>query len=137
MNKAVLIEIKDSIAVITLNRPERYNAVNQDLIDGINDSFTIVENDDNIRAVVFTGNGKGFCAGADMSTFGLITPEESRDYIIDKYKPLMKRFLELKKPIIGAVNGIAAGVGAAFALACDFRVMSNDCLLYTSPSPRD
>ena len=75
MNKAVLIEIKDSIAVITLNRPERYNAVNQDLIDGINDSFTIVENDDNIRAVVFTGNGKGFCAGADMSTFGLITPE--------------------------------------------------------------
>ena len=50
MNKAVLIEIKDSIAVITLNRPERYNAVNQDLIDGINDSFTIVENDDNIRA---------------------------------------------------------------------------------------
>ena len=45
-----------------------------------------------------------------MSTFGLITPEESRDYIIDKYKPLMKRFLELKKPIIGAVNGIAAGV---------------------------
>ena len=131
MNKAVLIEIKDSIAVITLNRPERYNAVNQDLIDGINDSFTIVENDDNIRAVVFTGNGKGFCAGADMSTFGLITPEESRDYIIDKYKPLMKRFLELKKPIIGAVNGIAAGVGAAFALACDFRVMSNEsAILY-------
>ncbi|MDB9995089.1 enoyl-CoA hydratase/isomerase family protein [Flavobacteriaceae bacterium] len=131
MNKAVLIEIKDSVAVITLNRPERYNAVNQNLIDGINDSFTIVENDDKIRAVVFTGNGKGFCAGADMSTFGLITPEESRDYIIDKYKPLMKRFLELKKPIIGAVNGIAAGVGAAFALACDFRVMSSEsAILY-------
>ena len=73
MNKAVLIEIKDSIAVITLNRPERYNAVNQDLIDGINDSFTIVENDDNIRAVVFTGNGhdasahKLSCASAQAS----------------------------------------------------------------------
>ena len=126
MEKAVLIEIENNIAVITLNRPERYNAVNQDLLDGFNESFSIVENDDSIRAVVLTGKGKGFCAGADMSTFGLITPEQSRDYIVEKYKPLMKRFLELKKPIIGAINGTASGVGAAFALACDFRVMSKE-----------
>ena len=131
MNKAVLIEIQDSIAIITLNRPDRYNSVNQDLLDGFNESFSIVENDDSIRAVVLTGNGKGFCAGADMSTFGLITPEQSRDYIVEKYKPLMKRFLRLKKPIIGAINGTAAGVGAAFALACDFRVMSKEsAILY-------
>ena len=131
MNKAVLIEIQDSIAIITLNRPDRYNSVNQDLLDGFNESFSIVENDDSIRAVVLTGNGKGFCAGADMSTFGLITPEQSRDYIVEKYKPLMKRFLGLKKPIIGAINGTAAGVGAAFALACDFRVMSKEsAILY-------
>lgn len=64
MNKAVLIEIQDSIAIITLNRPDRYNSVNQDLLDGFNESFSIVENDDSIRAVVLTGNGKGFCAGA-------------------------------------------------------------------------
>ena len=131
MEKAVLIEIENNIAVITLNRPERYNAVNQDLLDGFNESFSIVENDDSIRAVVLTGKGKGFCAGADMSTFGLITPEQSRDYIVQKYKPLMKRFLGLKKPIIGAINGTAAGVGAAFALACDFRVMSKEsAILY-------
>jgi len=126
MDKAVLVEIEGSVAIITLNRPERYNAVNQDLLDGFNESFSIVENDDSIRAVILTGKGKGFCAGADMSTFGLITPEQSRDYIIEKYKPLMKRFLALKKPIIGAINGSAAGVGAAFALACDFRVMSKE-----------
>ena len=130
MNKAVLIEIQDSIAIITLNRPDRYNSVNQDLLDGFNESFSIVENDDSIRAVVLTGNGKGFCAGADMSTFGLITPEQSRDYIVEKYKPLMKRFLGLKKPIIGAINGTAAGVGAAFALACDFRVMGPKSSIY-------
>tara|TARA_B110001454_G_scaffold207883_1_gene219770 strand:- start:11 stop:790 length:780 start_codon:yes stop_codon:yes gene_type:complete len=131
MEKAVLIEIENNIAIITLNRPERYNAVNQDLLDGFNESFSIVENDDSIRAVVLTGKGKGFCAGADMSTFGLITPEQSRDYIVQKYKPLMKRFLGLKKPIIGAINGTAAGVGAAFALACDFRVMSKEsAILY-------
>jgi len=126
MDKAVLVEIEGSVAIIILNRPERYNAVNQDLLDGFNESFSIVENDDSIRAVILTGKGKGFCAGADMSTFGLITPEQSRDYIIKKYKPLMKRFLALKKPIIGAINGSAAGVGAAFALACDFRVMSKE-----------
>ncbi|MDA9107602.1 enoyl-CoA hydratase/isomerase family protein, partial [Flavobacteriaceae bacterium] len=126
MDKAVLVEIEGSVAIITLNRPERYNAVNQDLLDGFNESFSIVENDDSVRAVILTGKGKGFCAGADMSTFGLITPEQSRDYIIEKYKPLMKRFLALKKPIIGAINGSAAGVGAAFALACDFRVMSKE-----------
>jgi enoyl-CoA hydratase/carnithine racemase len=126
MDKAVFIEIEGSVAIITLNRPERYNAVNQDLLDGFNESFSIVENDDSIRSVVLTGKGKGFCAGADMSTFGLITAEQSRDYIIEKYKPLMKRFLSLKKPIIGAINGTAAGVGAAFALACDFRVMSKE-----------
>ena len=92
MDKAVLVEIEGSVAIITLNRPERYNAVNQDLLDGFNESFSIVENDDSVRAVILTGKGKGFCAGADMSTFGFITPEQSRDYIIEKYKPLMKRF---------------------------------------------
>ena len=89
MDKAVLVEIEGSVAIITLNRPERYNAVNQDLLDGFNESFSIVENDDSVRAVILTGKGKGFCAGADMSTFGLITPEQSRDYIIEKYKPLI------------------------------------------------
>lgn len=84
MDKAVLVEIEGSVAIITLNRPERYNAVNQDLLDGFNESFSIVENDDSVRAVILTGKGKGFCAGADMSTFGLITPEQSRDYIIEK-----------------------------------------------------
>ena len=80
MNKAVLIEIQDSIAIITLNRPDRYNSVNQDLLDGFNESFSIVENDDSIRAVVLTGNGKGFCAGADMSVFRDEVTAEQRRY---------------------------------------------------------
>ena len=130
-NKAVLIEIIESTAIITLNRPERYNAVNHDLIEGINHAFSVVKNNDNIRAVVLTGNGKGFCAGADLTTMGTLSAEDSRDYIIDNYKPILNNFLSLRKPIIGAINGTAAGVGAAFALACDFRVMSKEsALLY-------
>ena len=70
MEKAVLFEKEKNIAIITFNRPQRYNAVNQDLVDGINDSLSIVENDNYIRAVVLTGNGKVFCSGADMSVFG-------------------------------------------------------------------
>ena len=86
MGKSVLIEIKKNIAIITLNRPERYNAVNQDLVDGINQCLSIAEKDKNVRAIVLTGNGKGFCAGADMSVFGdEVTAEQRRDYIIEQY----------------------------------------------------
>ena len=125
MDKAVLFEIKNSVATITLNRPDRYNAVNQDLIDGIVKGLNRCKEDEAIRSIVLTGNGPGFCAGADMSVFAVqATPEERRDYIIEKYQPIMELFFSIKKPIIGAINGTAAGVGAAFALACDFRVMS-------------
>ena len=132
MEKAVLFEKEKNIAIITFNRQQRYNAVNQDLVDGINDSLSIVENDNDIRAVVLTGNGKGFCSGADMSVFGdKVSSEQRRDYIVEHYQPLMNRFFKIKKPIIGAINGTAAGVGAAFALACDLRVMSKEsALLY-------
>ena len=100
MKKVVLLEIEKNIAIITLNRPERYNAVNQDLVDGINESLSVVESDNNIRAVVLTGNGKGFCSGADMSVFGdEVTAEQRSEYIINEYQPLMKRFFSLKKPI--------------------------------------
>ena len=125
MEKAVLFEVNEGVALITLNRPGRYNAVNQDLVDGISESLDKAKNDDSIRAIVMTGAGKGFCAGADMMVFGEeATPEQRRDYLIDQYQPLMSQFYNLNKPIIGAINGTAAGVGAAFALACDLRVMS-------------
>ena len=132
MEKAVLYNISAGVAIITLNRPDRYNAVNQDLVDGISESLNRAKEDKSVRAIVLTGAGKGFCAGADMTVFGeAVTPEQRRDYIIDQYQPLMRQFFNLNKPIIGAINGTAAGVGAAFALACDLRVMSDkSAILY-------
>ena len=126
MENAVLFEINNGVATITLNRPDRYNAVNQDLVDGISNSLKKCDVDESIRAVVITGAGRGFCAGADMSVFGdEVTADQRSQHIIAQYQPLMNQFFSLKKPIIGAINGTAAGVGAAFALACDCRVMSD------------
>ena len=126
MEEAVLFKVKKGVATITLNRPDRYNAVNQDLVNGISDSLKKCQSDESIRAIVITGAGRGFCAGADMSVFGdEVTGEQRSQYLVNEYQPLMNQFFSLKKPIIGAINGTAAGVGAALALACDFRVMSD------------
>ena len=72
----------------------------------VNYVFSVIKNDDNIRAVVLTGNGKGFCAGADLTTMGTLSAEDSRDYIIDNYKPILNNFLNLGK---GAKIRVPAG----------------------------
>ncbi|MDL5513074.1 enoyl-CoA hydratase-related protein [Arenibacter sp. M-2] len=131
INESVLFEKESDIGIITLNRPSRYNAVTDDVVQGITQAMNLIRKDDDIRAVVITGAGKGFCAGADMAVFGQITPEEGRAYITSTYQPLMRTLFTLRKPIIGAINGTAAGVGASLALACDLRVMSeSSALLY-------
>ena len=86
MDKVVLYETNEGVAVITFNRPDRYNAVNQDLVDGISKSLDRAKNDQSIRAIIITGSGKGFCAGADMTVFEEdVTPEQRRNYIINQY----------------------------------------------------
>ena len=128
MKKAVYLEIEESIAIIKFNRPERYNAVNQDVIDCLNECFDEIEKNEKVRSIVITG----FCSGADMSVFDEnVTAEQRKDHLIKYYQPLINRFTSLNKPIIGAVNGTAAGVGAALALACDLRIMGErSAILY-------
>ena len=127
----VLLEKQGNIAVVTLNRPDRYNAVTDELVKRLNAIISAIRNDSQIRAVVITGAGKGFSAGADMESFGKLSPEDGRAYITRVYQTLLRNFQTLKKPIIGAINGTAAGVGASIALACDLRVMtSSSGILY-------
>lgn len=123
-SETVLLEKREQIAIVTLNRPERYNAVTDELVTRLNEILAEIRNDSQIRAVVLTGAGKGFSAGADMDSFGKASPEDAREYITTVYQALLRNFQTMKKPIIGAVNGTAAGVGASIALACDLRVMT-------------
>tara|TARA_B100001996_G_scaffold254140_1_gene197362 strand:+ start:1439 stop:2755 length:1317 start_codon:yes stop_codon:yes gene_type:complete len=123
--QTILYSKEGKVGIIKLNRPDKYNAVTPIMVEELKQVISIIRNDSSIRSVVLTGEGKGFCSGADMDTFGVATPEDSREYITNAYQSLLRSFTTLKKPIIAAVNGTAAGVGAAFALACDLRVMSD------------
>lgn len=130
-NATVLTEVKDSVMTITLNRPDKRNAMNAELNQELIEAIRAARDDADVRAVIITGAGKGFCAGADLTLFAQVDRAEFvRDYVIDYYKKMMELIMLMDKPVIAAVNGSAAGAGASLALACDFRVMAADASIY-------
>lgn len=128
--ETVIYETQGHVATITMNRPERRNAMNTALNQDLLTAFEWAQDDDEVRAIVLTGAGKGFCAGADLSVFeGIPTPEQVYEGILTQYQPLMGLLTTMPKPIIAAINGVAAGAGASLALAADVRVMAEDASL--------
>lgn len=118
--KCIITEIKNSILFIILNRPDVMNALNTDMLSELQNSFTEAESDE-IRCVVITGKGKGFCSGQDLKDF----EKENKSFkqaLEEKYNPLIKQIMNLPKPVICGINGVAAGAGLSLALACDFRI---------------
>ncbi len=123
-------EIKEHVAQITLNRPERRNAMNLTMNDELLQTLRKAAGDEQVRAVLITGAGKGFCSGADLTLFQpLPEPEQLKEVIISNYQPMMAVITSIQKPVIAAVNGVAAGAGASLALACDLRLMAHDASL--------
>ena len=123
--------LDQSTALITLNRPESLNAINGSLIRGLDAAFDAVEASDEVRVVILTGAGRGFCSGADLS--GAVGEEwvpASRTALKSTYNAQvrlanqMDRLYELSIPVIAAVNGVAVGGGLAYALHCDIRIAS-------------
>ena len=123
MSNTIQLKIKNKIAFITLNRPEVFNSFNREMALALQDSFDACEANDTVRAIVLSGKGKAFCAGQDLKE--VTTPEINPGFkkiLEEHYNPIITRIREIKKPVIAAVNGVAAGAGANIALACDIVI---------------
>ena len=113
--------IRDGVAWLRMERPKAYNAVNREMALGLQAALDEAETDAGVRAIVLTGEGKAFSAGQDLKE--ATDPETDLQSIVrEHYNPLIRRLRKIEKPILAAVNGVAAGAGANLALACDIVV---------------
>ncbi len=120
---SILLKIENKIAYITLNRPEVFNSFNREMALSLQSVLDDCEKNSEVRAIVLTGSGKAFCAGQDLKE--VTSPELNPGFkkiLEEHYNPIITRIRSIKKPIIGAINGVAAGAGANIALACDVVV---------------
>lgn len=129
--EAIIYDVSDGVATITLNRPETRNALNQAMYRDLIRALRSSERDEAVRAIIITGNGKGFCSGQD-----LVELEELRssgisvgDSLRTGLNVIAHTIRTLEKPVIGLLNGVAAGAGASLALATDIRLASEDASL--------
>ena len=125
--RTLLVEKKDQVVIVTLNRPDKLNAVNLKMRSEFLDLLDALEADDEIRVVIVTGAGQAFCAGADISEFGKDNTELKKQLL--RAVSTAKRIYEFEKPIIGAINGVAAGDGSQWLLAFDLNIASEKARL--------
>ena len=129
--ETLLYSATDGYCVITMNRPEVFNALNETMKRELNDVFKAVEKDQEVRCIVLRGAGeKAFCSGQDLKEHSIKETRRSLKESLEKsYNPLIRRMRSIEKPIIGMINGVAAGAGLSIALACDLRIMSDTAKL--------
>ena len=117
--------IEDGLARLTLNRPDRLNSFNAQMHEEVRAAMETVQRDDGIRCLLISGNGRAFCAGQDLSDRDVAPGDDAPDLgetLERKYNPLIRSLVTLEKPVVCAVNGVAAGAGANIALACDIVI---------------
>lgn len=122
----LLIEDRGAVRILTMNRPDKHNALNTELTQGLLDALRLAERDSSVNAIVLTGAGKSFCAGADTTEFSSLVPEDPGAVTrrADLTTSLHLIFSQMSKPVISAVRGNALGGGAGLAIACDMVVMA-------------
>ena len=122
--ETILVDVADGVATITLNRPDSLNALTSAMRRELLATLKAAGRDEAVRAVVITGAGRGFCSGADLR--GGAAERAFRRVLTDEYNPLITAIRELPRPVIAAVNGVAAGAGVSLALACDLVYASEE-----------
>lgn len=121
---SISFEQRGGVAIITLNRPEKYNSFNTEMSQALQAHLDTCATEAGIRCVLLTGAGKGFCAGQDLAEFPDPKAIDFANIVANNYNPIVQKIRALEKPVVAAVNGIAAGAGANLALACDIVIAS-------------
>ncbi|WP_432015073.1 enoyl-CoA hydratase-related protein [Streptomyces sp. HD1123-B1] len=145
MADTVLYELTDGLATITLNRPDAMNALNLDIKVALRDALLQAAEDPAVRAVLLTGSGRAFCVGQDLKEhIGLLaadreahargeaTEGSTMTTVALHYNPIVTTIAGMPKPVVAAVNGVAAGAGAGFAMAADYRIVADSASFNTS-----
>lgn len=133
--ETVLVERREAVATITLNRPERRNSLTDDAKRALRDRLAEVAADTSVRAVILTGAGGHFCVGQDLAEHAATLERDAAhafDTVADQYTPVIEALTGMPKPVIGAVEGSCVGAGLAMALACDLLVLSEGARLATA-----
>lgn len=128
MTDSVLYETEGAVATITLNRPASLNSFNEEIRSDLAAAAAQAREDRAIRAVILTGAGRCFSAGADLKA-GFKTGAEVEQIVNEEYRPSLVDIAEMDKPVISAINGFAAGIGLSYALVCDLSVMGENAFL--------
>jgi len=124
---SIVLKIQNNIGYITLNRPEVFNSFNREMALAMQDALDKCSDSDEVRVIVITGEGKAFCAGQDLKE--VTTPELMPGFkkiLEEHYNPIIEKIRTIDKPVVAAINGVAAGAGANIALACDIVVANEN-----------
>ena len=116
------INIEDQVCIIKLNRPEVFNSFNKEMAFELQGILDNCEKNSAVRSILLTGEGKAFCAGQDLQELTAPDGPKLSDIVREHYNPIINRIRSIEKPIVCAVNGVAAGAGANIALACDITI---------------
>jgi 2-(1,2-epoxy-1,2-dihydrophenyl)acetyl-CoA isomerase len=125
----LLFDNKEGVATVTLNRPEVYNALNDEITFELQDALRVCGKDESVRVIVLTGAGKAFCSGQDLKASAAAGKRSFRESLEKRYNPIIRAMRGLPKPVICRLNGVAAGAGCSIALACDLIIASEEASL--------
>ncbi|MCF8253432.1 MAG: enoyl-CoA hydratase/isomerase family protein [Bacteroidia bacterium] len=127
--ETILFDVNNGVATLTLNRPDVYNAFNEQLSSDVNDALKKTAKDKSIRVLIITGAGKAFCSGQDLKSISGSKNRSLSESLYKRYNPMIKAIRNLPIPVVCKLNGVAAGAGCSLALACDLIYASENASL--------